>query len=120
LSPFLKIKVWCHYATLFEIFYFFNIHSYNTITLRSSFTIRRGPSFLKIDLQENIPALISILADESACGRENFSSHGGGQGLKDIRERRNFLLQHKSRPTNTNSFADWGVAQDTEIAAISL
>jgi hypothetical protein len=23
---------------------FFNIHSYNTITLRSSFTIRRGPS----------------------------------------------------------------------------
>ncbi len=28
----------------FEIYYFFNIHSYNTITLRSSFTIRRGPS----------------------------------------------------------------------------
>jgi hypothetical protein len=37
-------KVWWQYATLFEIYYFFNIHSYNTITLRSSFTIRRGPS----------------------------------------------------------------------------
>ncbi len=34
------LNVWWHYATLFEIYYFFNIHSYNTITLRASFTIR--------------------------------------------------------------------------------
>ncbi len=27
----------------FEIYYFFNIHSYNTITLRASLSIRRGP-----------------------------------------------------------------------------
>ncbi len=40
-----KSKVWWHYATLFEFYYyFFNIHSQNTITLRSSFTIPRGPS----------------------------------------------------------------------------
>ncbi len=32
----------CH--SFWNFYYFFNIHSYNTITLRSSFIIRRGPS----------------------------------------------------------------------------
>jgi hypothetical protein len=62
-----------------------------------------GQLLLKIGLKkENLPAFISILADESVCGIEN---QGDGKSLVDIRKRLDYLFVFYYKvPLQVNSF----------------
>jgi hypothetical protein len=53
-----KLKVWCHYATLFDIHYYLTIIHTVQSYIHSSFTIRRGPpSYISsISAREEPPA----------------------------------------------------------------
>ncbi len=55
--------------SFWNLLFFFNIHSYNTITLRSSFTIRRGPSSWIL--------IASSLSKESLHGMPSRDSNPG-------------------------------------------